>query len=93
MFSIKNVDQSNSSTYQIKSDKKAHAIYSNPANGPCFGTKDLVIGDKPNKEGSCSSELGFEYDKSKLGEDEAKTILAGSSKFGLTQMEVFYMGN
>ncbi|XP_031573985.1 uncharacterized protein LOC116307805 [Actinia tenebrosa] len=93
LFSLKNVD--NKTLPILTLNFKDNAIKSLPASGPIFGNGDLVIGSNPQQDGNSNCDaLGTDYHLPNgytKGTDDAKTLLAGSDKFALSAMEVFYM--
>jgi len=70
---------------------KNQGIYCDNNYGPIFGTYDLYIADKSNTNTGSYSNIGQSYihpDKV-YGSEEAKSFLAGSYNFQVSELEVF----
>jgi hypothetical protein len=71
---------------------KNYGIYCNSNYGPIFGVGiDLCIADKSNTNITSYSNLGYSYTHPdyEYKSDEAKSFLAGSYNFQVSEMEVY----
>jgi BTB/POZ domain-containing protein KCTD9 len=70
---------------------RSFGICCNSNHGPIFGVNDLYIADKSNQNTSSYSDLGasFNHPDYTYGSDEAKSFLAGSYNFQISEIEVF----
>jgi len=68
-----------------------YGIFCHNSYGPTFGGTDLIIADKSNTNLDSSSYLGRSYTHPDYayGSNEAKSFLAGSNKFQISEIEVF----
>jgi hypothetical protein len=69
-----------------------HGIYCNSSYGPTFGGgHDLHIDDRSNTNTSSYSDLGYSYSHPDYAyrSNEAKSFLAGSYNFQVTEIEVY----
>jgi hypothetical protein len=68
-----------------------YGIFCHNSYGPTFGGTDLIIADKSNTNSDSSSYLGRSYTHPDYayGSNEAKSFLAGSNKFQISEIEVF----
>lgn len=71
--------------------ESADAIYCSENYGPCFGWCDIKIADKANLNTVSFSNLGFTYEHKNFSFHslDARTILAGSKRFQVEDIEVF----
>jgi len=86
LFTIKNYDNITVQTkFPLANKEKAAYMDSNSLG---FGDGDFRM-----ERGFVTSSLGSSYNASELTTEQKQRVLGGSKMFGLTQMEVFYMGN
>ena len=75
----------------VKQASKAFALFCSPSHGPSFGNGDICVRNNANIKVS-SSNLGNSYKSLHMcGTNEAKSFLAGSFSFKLSEIEVFQM--
>lgn len=76
--------------------RPGNAIYSNVGYGPTFGSgHDLYIANNAGKSRSSYSNLGYAYKtptKAPYSSTAAKSMLAGSYNFLVSEYEVYYLG-
>ena len=72
-------------------DNESVSIKSSRKTGPVFGDNELFICDHSNTKYGSNSNLGLYYTipVHNYGSDEAQELLAGSSKFLTTEIEVY----
>ncbi len=87
VFSLVNLDKS---AFKVKCTDK-FAIYCNAGDGPSFGFNDLCISSDANEnEYSYSNfSISYKHPDYEYGTGEAQSILAGSFKFRVVDIEVF----
>lgn len=77
---------------ELKNNKLDNAARQDSTLGPIFGDGDIAIGYDPD-QASSSTNLGESYEIPSgitLSADEKLRLLAGSNKFMVDYMEVFY---
>lgn len=77
---------------ELKNNKWDNAARQDSTLGPIFGDGDIAIGHFPY-QASSSTNLGESYEVPSgitLSADEKRRLLAGSDKFVVDYMEVFY---
>lgn len=77
---------------ELKNNKLDNAARQDSTLGPIFGDGDIAIGYHPD-QASSSTNLGESYEipsRITLSADEKFRLLAGSNKFMVDYMEVFY---
>ena len=76
---------------KIKCEKSGIAIMSLNDNGPIFGVRDILISNESNTNKHSYSNLGrsFIHPDYSHGSNEAKSFLAGSEYFQVSEIEVY----
>lgn len=96
LFSIVNSAGLGPVKLDLKPDKTDKALRQDPQSGPVFGENDLYIGDNADQSAVSFSDLGHAYElpNNSLGAGtvDARKFLAGSYKFIVDDIEVFYYG-
>ena len=90
LFSLTNKDNK-PCKIKIGQNEHQYSIYCSSDHGPKFGGHDICITSHSNTNKDSYSELGFTYTHPQYacGTDEAKSFLAGSYKFQLSEIEVY----
>jgi hypothetical protein len=90
IFSLRNKENT-PIKMKISSDKQNQAIWCGSVYGPQFGYNDLNIEDNSNVNTDSYSNLGhcYQHPIFSVGSNEAKTFLAGSYKFQVSEIEVY----
>jgi hypothetical protein len=80
---------------KIKCEKSGIAIMSLNDNGPIFGVRDILISNESNTNKHSYSNLGrsFIHPDYAHGSNEAKSFLAGSEYFQVSEIEVYTKKN
>ena len=94
LFSIVNPTGIGPVKLNIRPEKHDKALRQDPQKGPVFGENDLYIGDNANQSAVSFSDLGRAYElpdnPSGAGTLDARKFFAGSYKFIVDDIEVFY---
>ena len=71
------------------------SIFTRSSSGPSFGAGDFVLSENPSKNRISCSNLGVTYahDDYVKGSDEARSFLAGTYQFQLSEIEVYEKEN
>jgi hypothetical protein len=91
LFSLTNKDNK-PCKMKIKESKCRNAVYSSPRYGPTFGGgHDIYIANNANTRASSYSNLGltFSHPEYEYDSNEAKSFLAGSHYFQLSEIEIY----